>query len=203
MTTSVPPPGRQEPPGYDVVVLAGGGSTRSGVADKTRAEVGGQELLARVVTAAGPAGRVVVVGEERPLPVPVLWTREQPPGGGPAAALAAGLALVVAPMVAVLAGDLPFLAPWVLARLALAAAGRDGAMAVDDEGRDQLLLGVWAAARLRAALVGVGDPAGMPLRSVLGGLAVRRTVLACPPGAPSPMFDCDTPADLELARRWA
>ncbi|MFP5220348.1 MAG: NTP transferase domain-containing protein [Actinomycetes bacterium] len=36
------------------------------------------------------------------------WTREQPVGGGPAAGLRAGLALVRSPVVVVLAADLPF-----------------------------------------------------------------------------------------------
>ena len=61
------------------------------------------------VTLAGlPAGwPVVCVGPERPTARPVTWTVEQPPGGGPVPAIAAGLAHVTTPVVVVLAGDMP------------------------------------------------------------------------------------------------
>ena len=55
----------------------------------------------------------------------VRYTREDPPGGGPVAALRCGLAEVSAPGVVLLAADLPFLRPVHVTRL-LAAAGRPG-----------------------------------------------------------------------------
>ena len=93
---------------YDAIVLAGGAGRRLGGVDKAALEVGGRTLLDRVLAALVDARRVVVVGPSRSLPPGVIVTSEQPPGGGPVAGLAAGLDLVEAPLVAVLACDLPF-----------------------------------------------------------------------------------------------
>jgi MobA-like NTP transferase domain len=97
--------------GYDAIVLAGGAARRLGGADKPALAVGGVSLLERVVAACADAGTVVVVGPPRPLDRAVRWTREHPAGAGPVAAIAAGLPLTTRTLVAVLAADLPFIAP--------------------------------------------------------------------------------------------
>lgn len=182
----------------DAVVLAGGRSTRLG-RDKATVVVGGLPLLDRVLRAAGPvADRLLVAGPERTLvpgtPAPV-WCREDPPGGGPVAGVAAALGQVRAPRVLVLAVDLPFLAPGAL-RVLLDAG--PAAVAIDAQGVDQGLLGVWPTAALRAALP--ADPAGRSWRRVTAGIPAARVRL---PGDPPPETDCDTAADLDLARRAA
>jgi molybdopterin-guanine dinucleotide biosynthesis protein A len=190
-----------------VVVLAGGGSRRLGQ-DKTRVLVGALPVLDRLLSGLAevvPGVPVVVVGPQRPTAAPVTWCREDPPGGGPVAGLAAGLAQPVPQretpvsddgVLAVLAGDLPFAAPAVgllLAALASAPAGTDGALGVDPDGDDQLLIGVHRTGPLRravAARAGVGS-----VRGVVSRLSVVRVPL------PSPMtLDVDTPEDLERAR---
>ncbi|MGW0930447.1 DUF6457 domain-containing protein [Streptomyces sp. NPDC002644] len=95
--------------GYDAVVLAGGAARRLGGADKPGVRVGGRALLDRVLAACEDAGRTVVVAGPRPTVRPVRWAREEPPGGGPLAALAAGLEQTAAEVVVVLSADLPFL----------------------------------------------------------------------------------------------
>lgn len=179
---------------YDAVVLAGGGARRLGGVDKPGLEVGGRTLLDRVLACVGDAGTVVVVGLSRPTTREVVWTREDPPGGGPAAALAAGLRLVTAPAVVVLAADLPFLDAATVALVREQAEGREGALLVDADGRDQVLTGCWSAGLLRERAV--GDLAGAPLRALFRGLdPVRLT-------APDPrtVRDVDTPEDLARAR---
>ena len=102
------------------LVLAGGRSRRFGT-DKLEAEVGGRPLLDAAVDAAVAASdaQVVVVGPvERALPAGVLVTREEPAYAGPFAAVAAGLELVDADVVLVLAGDLLDPAPAIPALLA-------------------------------------------------------------------------------------
>ena len=91
------------------VVVAGGGAARMGGADKASIELGGRTLLERVLAALPREADVVVVGDEVRTSRPVTFTREDPPGGGPAAGLLAGLrAFPHAPdRVVVLAGDLP------------------------------------------------------------------------------------------------
>ena len=103
-----------------------------GGGDKTALDVGGLSLLDRALEAAAGAEQTIVVGAARPTRRDVRWTREEPPGGGPAAALASGLRLVSAPFVLALAGDLPFVTGETVVRL-LAAAQPSGAVMVDDD----------------------------------------------------------------------
>jgi len=192
-------------PPYDAIVLTGGGASRLGGVHKPGLLVGGRTLGARVLAAVRDAHRVVVVGPEVPGTLVDLVTREEPPGGGPVAALAAGLAAVRAPAVAALAGDLPFLdaADVLDLRAALDAdPGAAAAVLVDDGRRDQPLCSVWRTGALRAAVAAVGGPAGVPMRAVLAaaGPVVRRAPEAR--DGPPPWFDCDTDEDLRTARGW-
>ena len=187
-------------PPYTAVVLAGGRAARLGGQAKPQLEVGGRTMLAVVLAAVADAERRIVVGPPQPAPDDVLQVREQPPGGGPVAALRAGLAEVRTDVLALLAGDLPFLTAELVGQLRTRLTG-DGVLVLDDTGRDQLLLGVWRTAALRAA---VADSAGpTSLRKVLAPLSVRRLRPSVPAGAPAPWLDCDTPADLARARRLA
>jgi len=188
-----------EPPPYAAVVLAGGRGGRLGGRAKPQLVVGGRTILDAVLAAVADAEQRVVVGPPQPVPDGVLVVREHPPGGGPVAALRAGLEHVTADVVAVLAGDLPFVTAALVADLRSRLTG-DGVLVVDDIGRDQLLLGVWRTARLRAALP--QKAAHVPLRRVLAPLAVRRMRPTVADGAPPPWTDCDTPGDLDRARAW-
>lgn len=191
-------------PPYDAVVLAGGSARRLGGRDKPALTVGGRRLLDRVLDALAAAGRVVVVGPDRGgLPAGVVRTREEPPGGGPVAGLAAGLPLVGAGLVAVLAADLPFLTAGVVDALRSAPApDDDGALLVDAGGQPQWLAGVWRAAPLRAALAAAGPPAGVSARRLLGGLTARRVTVGAVGSAP-PWWDVDTDDDLTTAEELA
>ncbi|CRK56211.1 Molybdopterin-guanine dinucleotide biosynthesis protein MobA [Alloactinosynnema sp. L-07] len=174
---------------WAAIVLAGGRATRLGGVDKPALEVGGRSMLAAAVTAVAGADRIVVVGPERPVPVPVVWTLEDEPGSGPVAALAAGLSKIdTADVVVVLAADLPLVSAETVARL-LAAVGSTGVVLVDADGRDQWLLSAWPLGPLRAAMPEF--PAGAALRRVLSGLDPARL-----PAAGAEAADVDTPADL-------
>ncbi len=185
---------------YDVIVPAGGAARRLGGADKPGLTVGESTLLDRVLAACEGARTVAVVGPERPTVRPgVRWTGEQPPGGGPVAAVAAGLALVEAPVVLLLAADLPFLnrrtVERLVAALDAAAPGVDAALLIDAGGRDQPLAAAYRADALRTALAALGDPAGRPLHRLVGGLG--RVLVA---DTDDVAYDCDTWEDLEQAR---
>lgn len=102
------------------LVLAGGGSRRMGGPDKLALDVAGRTVLDWVLAAARPLSqRLVVVGPVRPTAVAgVDFAEEAAPGGGPAAAVAAGVALLAdADAVLILAGDLPLLSSIDLRRL--------------------------------------------------------------------------------------
>ncbi|KOG21211.1 NTP transferase domain-containing protein [Streptomyces viridochromogenes] len=185
---------------YDAVVLAGGGARRLGGVDKPGVRVGGRPLLDRVLAACADARTTVVVAEPRPTARPVAWAREDPPGGGPLAALDAGLRQTTAEQVVVLSADLPFLDEGTVRRLlaALRTSGADGALLTDVGGRDQPLVAAYRAPVLRrelAALTRGNDGlTGLPLRRLTGALGLVRV--------PDPVasFDCDTWDDIATAR---
>jgi molybdopterin-guanine dinucleotide biosynthesis protein A len=137
---------------FDALVLAGGSGRRmrEGGVDKAALEVGGVRLLDRVIAAVDGAGRIVVVGPRRPTSPAVVWTIEDPVGAGPAAAIVRGLSLVSAPLVVVLAVDLPFAAT-VVPRLIAALADREPELVVtvDHDGRRQPLIAAYRTAALR------------------------------------------------------
>jgi molybdopterin-guanine dinucleotide biosynthesis protein A len=190
--------------GYDVVVLAGGSGRRLGGVDKPGLSVGGTALLDRVLEACRGADRTVVVGPRRGTVRPVEWVREEPAGGGPLAALAAGARRTAAGLVLVLAADLPFVTArtvaWLLGELP---AGADGVLAVDAGGRDQPLLAVYRAEPLRRGLALIaaehGTLGGLPLRLLTGDLALARTGGDDGSGGEA-TFDTDTWGALATAR---
>jgi molybdopterin-guanine dinucleotide biosynthesis protein A len=186
------------PTPWTALVLAGGRAKRLGGQAKPQLEVGGRSMLAAVLAATEGATARIVVGPPQPVPADVVVVREQPPGGGPVQALRAGLAVVRTDVVAVLAADLPFLTAALVDELRTRLTG-DGVLVVDDTGQDQLLLGVWRTAALRAAVAAV-PPGPTSMRRVLSPLAVRRLRPAVREGQPAPWTDCDTPADLDRAR---
>ncbi|MEU2668738.1 NTP transferase domain-containing protein [Streptomyces sp. NPDC007164] len=186
---------------YDAIVLAGGAAKRLGGADKPGIRVGGRALLDRVLAACADASTTVVVGGRRSTVRPVIWTYEEPRGGGPLAALDAGIRRTTAERVLVLSADLPFLGAGTVAAL-LAAAGegqRDGALCTDQEGRDQPLVAVYRAEPLRRELALLatehGGLAGLPLRLLTHELDLARVA-----ADPLASFDCDTWEDIASAR---
>jgi molybdopterin-guanine dinucleotide biosynthesis protein A len=185
---------------YDVVVLAGGAARRLGGADKPGVRVGGRALLDRVLGACADARTTVVVADPRPTARPVTWAREDPPGGGPLAALAAGLLHTTAPDVVVLSADLPFLAADTVRQLltVLRTGDTDGALLTDADGRDQPLVAAYRTAALHRGLAALSTEhdglTGLPLRRLTAGLRLTRV--------PDPVasFDCDTWDDIATAR---
>ncbi|MCA0146091.1 molybdenum cofactor guanylyltransferase [Blastococcus sp. LR1] len=190
----------EELPPYSAVVLAGGRAARLGGQAKPQLEVGGRTMLHAVLDAVADADRRIVVGPPQPTPPDVVVVREEPPGGGPVAALRAGLREVDTDVVAVLAGDLPFLTADVIGDLRRESSA-DGILVVDDTGRDQLLLGVWRTERLRTAVADPDAPAA--LHRALRGLDITRHRPSLVPGTPAPWVDCDTPEELARARQVA
>lgn len=179
----------------DAIVLAGGRGSRLAGADKAALVVAGKSFLERSLDAAEGAARIVVVGPRRDVPRQVTWTIEEPRGGGPVAAIAAGLNHVTDEAVAVVAVDLPFLTPDHLSTLGVAAREHDGAIYVDEGGRDQPLAGVYKTVMLREALARIGEPTGASVASLVHGFVLARIVDAIV------TKDCDTAADLVAVER--
>ncbi len=153
------------------VVLAGGRGRRLGGVDKPALRLGERSLL-DVALDAVTGAPAVVVGPERPVPAWVTVVREDPPGGGPAAALVAGLvALPALPpdaLVVVLAADLPAIDAGTVRRLCGHVTGDvTGAVLVDDRGRRQWLVGAWRHHALAQAAGRRSDWHDRPVRELL------------------------------------
>jgi molybdopterin-guanine dinucleotide biosynthesis protein A len=143
------------------VVLAGGASRRFG-SDKLAAVVEGQTLLDLTLSAIPVEFDVLLVGPSRLIARPVEFVREQPAGGGPAAALVTGLRHALAKSAAaivVLPGDAPRAgagATVLLERLN-ADSATQAVVAVDDSGRLQPLQ-LALSAQAAEALVELAGP---------------------------------------------
>lgn len=156
---------------FDAIVLAGGRSERLGGADKSAFTVDGVTLLARACHAVSRARRVVVVGPTPDTLPGIEVVREDPPFGGPAAAIGAGLATLgagAADLVAIMACDLPYADRAMGPLLTVAAAGfdADALIAADESGKRQTLLGIYRTTSLRAAIARHPTLDGMAVRAL-------------------------------------
>ena len=179
-----------DPNAFDAVVIAGGGGSRLGGLDKAELVFEGVRLIDRVAQAVSGAERIIAVGPARRTSRAVTWTRERPPGGGPAAALAAAMNMVESPRVVAVAVDLPLLDRALIRRLVEACEDGRAAAAVDEGGTPQPLLACYPAGPLRRAL---GDRS-MDGASVMEVLQAVGYVTVADEGRAR---DCDTVEDLE------
>lgn len=200
---------------HDVVLLAGGSSRRmttgggDATADKlTLRDDSGRSLLdASIAGALGTAAAaVIVVGPRRPSEIDagegadngagtVLWRCEEPPGGGPVAGIAAGIAATTSPVVVVSAGDAPASAealPDLLATVSAATA----AVLLDAGGRRSLCLAA-RRADLVTALATLGDPRGVSVGRLLAEVESAGVRLVEVPDVWGAAADVDTPDDAE------
>lgn len=191
------------------VLLAGGRASRVDGAAKPLFEVGGKTLLQHARDAVGASAPVVIVGDESAPVAGAHWTREEPPFGGPAAGVVAGMrALALAsspeplpPWTFLLACDLPGAAPAVARLTALlpaVAADVDGACLGDGD-RPQWLTGVYRTAALQRCVAAA--PEGGAHLSMAALLAPANLQVVAAPV--SETADVDTWDDLDRARRRA
>jgi len=183
-------------PGTWVVVLAGGASSRFG-SDKLEADLDGRTLLDATLGSVPADLPVLVVGPGRAVRRPVRFVREEPPGGGPAAALVAGLTAALderAETVSTLPGDAPAAGSAVPLLLA-ALTGPDLVVAVGEDGQIFPLQVACTAAGARRVLdaAGASRGAGASVRRLLESLDPPPVRVVLPSAA---LQDVDTPADL-------
>ncbi|MFI7669685.1 NTP transferase domain-containing protein [Nocardia sp. NPDC049526] len=182
----------------DAIVLAGGRASRMGGVDKPAIVIGGRSMLDAALAAVAPCARTVVVGPHRPeLDARIAQVREVPPGSGPVAAVGAGLRALgptAAPLVVVLAADLPFLSPTTVTELIRRGteSGADAVFAADESGRPQYLIGVWRRTALAEALGRLDSLINQPMKALIP----PDTVTVAMPG----IADCDTEEQVRRAR---
>ena len=200
-------PDAVRPPG--AILLAGGRASRVGGAEKPLFEVNGRTLLAHAIDAVAGCRPVTVAASAPPSARSwphVRWVREDPPFGGPTAAIVAALAswdpADDPDWTVVLACDLPRAGEAVArlrAELALLPRDSDGLCLADPSSRAQWLTGLYRTAALRevaSSLPRAG--ADLPVRALVADLAI--SVITDVWGVSS---DVDTWEDLERARRRA
>jgi molybdopterin-guanine dinucleotide biosynthesis protein A len=177
----------------DAIVLAGGRSSRLSGVPKSLLLWRGSTLLQNTVDAVLEAGasRVVVVGpggRDSDAPGPdapgsdarIRFAREDPPFGGPAAAVAAGMRALesqsdaAGDLVLVLACDMPQIASAVPELVASGSLpGRDGALLLDSSGTRQPLAAIYGRRALADAIDGLrasGAVEGASMRSLISSL---------------------------------
>lgn len=158
------------------VILAGGASRRFRP-DKLAEPLDDEALLNHVLASLPEqVTTVIVVGAIREVTRPVIFASEEPPGGGPAAALVAGLRRALDESndaIVTLPGDAP-LAGRAAGRLLsrLQESGIDAVVASDAAGREQpLQLALRpSAARALISAAGPGGAAGLSARRLLDAL---------------------------------
>jgi molybdopterin-guanine dinucleotide biosynthesis protein A len=153
------------------IVLTGGSAVRFQGADKASIEIAGATLLEHVLGALAEVPDVVVVGDEVLTSRPVGFVREDPPGGGPAAGVLAGLTGFpsLPRRVVVLAVDMPLVTTATVRRL-MHSAEEDGALLVDEDGRRQYLCAIYRTAALTQAAPQLEEHHGLPMRVLVDGL---------------------------------
>jgi molybdopterin-guanine dinucleotide biosynthesis protein A len=156
------------------LVLCGGSSTRMG-RDKALLEIDGVPLVLRVASLVAEVANPVLLAPGSPGRLGDLGypdVADDPPGSGPLGGLIGGLACSPHSLVAVVAVDMPFVSPRLLALLADLHAGEDVVVPVTDSGVQPLhaVYATTALAGLRRSQ-GAGRSA---LRLALRELRVRR-----------------------------
>jgi molybdopterin-guanine dinucleotide biosynthesis protein A len=140
---------------FDAVVLSGGRSSRLGGVPKSSLLIDGSSLLGRTSGALDAARRLVVVGLPSPgLPERAELIREDPPFGGPAAAVRAAVVHLQgdpAPWVLLLACDMPRISD-ALPALTDGALATGASVLAHDGGRDQPLAALYRWADLAMAV---------------------------------------------------
>jgi molybdopterin-guanine dinucleotide biosynthesis protein A len=155
------------------IVLTGGSAVRFQGADKASIELAGLTLLEHVLGALADVPEIVVVGDEVITSRPVGFVREDPPQGGPAAGLLAGLAGFprTPRLVAVLAVDMPLVTTATISRMLLSTAD-DGACLVDGDGRRQYLCAIYRSEALVRASPSLEEQHGLSMRRLVAGLTL-------------------------------
>lgn len=182
----------------DVIVLAGGRSSRMGGHDKAQVRLEGSRLidaLSASIVGAPWAGSVIAVSPHELGVEGVQCVSEDPPFGGPVAGIAAGVgALDSTQWVAVLSVDAPDSAGLVPAlHAACCSAGADVACVEATDGFLQPLCAVWRGEALQEALASLGEVRDVSARALLRQVPDNKLVRV--PGDGSER-DYDTPEEL-------
>lgn len=179
------------------MILTGGTSRRFG-SDKSQAKFGENSLIENLLTTLPPEMGIVIVGPRLPQNSrDVRYIQESPLGGGPVAAIDAGLELIESEYVAIIATDMPFASQILDVLIRNYPDSEDATIVLDSEGVRQPLCALYRVESLRKALTKLGNSQGQSMRNLTEILSVKELHLE--PALARILLDIDTPADLDQA----
>ena len=185
-------------PRYSAMILTGGSSKRFG-SDKSLARIDQLSLIQTLLTSLPLEIEITIVGPKLEEPTrAVRYTREGPIGGGPVAAIDAGVALIDTEYVAVIATDMPFASQIVEVLLDTIPFFEDAIIPMDSRGVRQPLCALYRTQALVNAIKQLGSTQGQSVRKLIQTLSVKEFSLA--PNLARILLDVDTPSDLERAK---
>lgn len=182
---------------WSAMILTGGSSSRFG-SDKSQAMLGENSLVDTLLTTLPSDIEIVIVGPEMQYASrKVKYIQEEPRGGGPVAAIHAGLDLIETEFVSIIATDMPFASLIINVLTANFPSTEDATIPLDSEGVRQTLCAIYRADSLRAAIAKFESPQGQSMRQLMKLLSVKE--LPLDPAIERILIDIDTPSDLQQA----
>lgn len=179
------------------MILTGGTSSRFG-SDKSQAILGQSSLIENLLATLPSEYEIVIVGPElQKASRNVRYIQESPLGGGPVAAIDAGLDLVDSEFVAIIATDMPFASRILKVLTKNFPDTEDATIPLDAQGVRQTLCALYRTDSLRRALAELGSTQGQSMRNLTQFLSVRELELE--PSLERILLDIDTPSDLKRA----
>lgn len=179
------------------MILTGGSSSRFG-SDKSQAMMGADSLIENLLKSLPSEMEIVIVGPELlNASRQVKYTQEDPLGGGPVAAIEAGLKLIDSEFVVIIATDMPFASQVLDALIQNLPVTEDATIPLDSAGIRQPLCAIYRREALVEALKELGNAQGQSVRNLIHILSVKE--LHLDPALQRILLDIDTPSDLERA----
>lgn len=183
--------------GMSAMILTGGSSSRFG-SDKSHAKLGSNTLIENLLITLPDEIEIVIVGPQSAnTSRQVKYTQEHPLGGGPVAAIEAGLNFVSSEFVAIIATDMPFASQILAVITENFPEIEDATIPLDSAGIRQPLCALYRTNALTRAIGQLGDTHGQSVRNLIQVLTVKELHLE--PALRRILLDVDTPSDLEQA----
>lgn len=179
------------------MILTGGASRRFG-SDKSQALIGQLSLIENLLTTLPSEMEIVIVGPQlQETSRAVKYTQENPLGGGPVAAIHAGLELIETEFVAVIATDMPFASQILKVLIDNFPDTEDATIPLDSHEIRQPLCALYRTDSLSRVISQLESAQGQSVRRLVELLVVKE--LSLEPNLRRILLDVDTPSDLKRA----
>ena len=181
-----------------VVLLTGGKGLRMGGVSKAELTLNGYTFRDRILLALISVPQIIVVGPTFPAENPkISFTRDQPIGGGPVAAISAAIPLVGHEFVGILSVDAPFaVSPLLEMYRVMEQDSIDEALVATDGNHESYLVSVYRRDALIRALSQLGKAENASMKSLLSHIEYGSVQFPR-----HQLIDVNTPEDLKRAEK--